>query len=231
MSNVFYNLKGTSNTIYQIGKLGVNLKNSSGNLLVRNAADSADATLTTSQLLNSGNSIILNSDAAGSGADWTYTFARPAAGMTAAVTLTFPIDDGAPGEVLSTDGSGNLSWASNSSNPQGEVTYTVPVAFGDSSPITAFTLPTDGVVDWIKIITRTVFNGTAPTLTTGVNGGSASLFTTTAQSDLKTAGGYTNDVTDIDQTSLASQDIELTYVPDSSSAGAAEVVFFYHVSN
>lgn len=69
---------------------GVRLKNSGGNLSVRNAGDSADAALTASQVNVSGDDLVLNSDAAGSGADRTLTLRRPSTGMTAAAVITFP---------------------------------------------------------------------------------------------------------------------------------------------
>lgn len=99
---------GTVRGYIRLGLTGVRLKNSSGTLVVRDAGDSADAAVTTSKVNVSGDSIDINSDAAGSGADWKYTVQRPASGMTAAVTLTLP-PDVAAGRLVS-DGSGNLSW-------------------------------------------------------------------------------------------------------------------------
>lgn len=61
--------------------------------------------------------VVLNANAAGSGADWAFTVQRPTSGMTAAVTLTLPVDTGSSGQVLSTDGNGVLSWASSGGAP------------------------------------------------------------------------------------------------------------------
>lgn len=69
---------------------GVRLKNASGSLSVRNAGDSADAAVTASQVNVSGDDLVLNSDAAGSGADRTLTLRRPSTGMSAAAVVTMP---------------------------------------------------------------------------------------------------------------------------------------------
>lgn len=107
---VFMDIKGTSQQSLQIQKGGARVKNASGVIQIRNAADGAFADLVAQILKAAGNSLELNTAAAGAGADWKMTLARPATGMTAAVTYTLPA---APinGNVLTTDGSGNLSWA------------------------------------------------------------------------------------------------------------------------
>lgn len=122
----------------RLGLTGVRLKNSSGALAVRNAGDSADAAITASKVDISGDVIDINSDAAGSGADWKYTIRRPSSGMTAAVDLTLPVDDGASGQVLSTNGSGVLSWASAESVSSAATRQTVLAGPVDSSGYSSF---------------------------------------------------------------------------------------------
>ncbi len=73
MAGLWSDLFGTTKAFFRIGKTGPRLKDSSGNLLVRNPGDSADAELTTSFLHNSGNSIEINSDAANTGTDRKLT--------------------------------------------------------------------------------------------------------------------------------------------------------------
>lgn len=97
------------------GLPGVRLESNAGGLTVRDTGDTADAPATVSKLNVSGDAIEINSDAGGAGADWKYTIQRPASGMTAAVGLTLPPDDGAAGQVLQTDGAGVLTWATPSS--------------------------------------------------------------------------------------------------------------------
>src|SRR6185503_5420994 len=101
---------------------------------VRNPGDSADAEVTMSKLNVSGNIVDLNSDAAGSAADWKYTLQRPASGMSAAVTLTLPPTDGSPGQALVTDGSGVLTFEDAASTASSDKVDTTDLAFGDSSP-------------------------------------------------------------------------------------------------
>lgn len=57
-------------------------------------------------------SLIIYSDAASGGVDYTTTF-QPSASQTQNTTFTLPVDDGTSGQVLQTDGSGVMSWASN----------------------------------------------------------------------------------------------------------------------
>lgn len=109
-------LAGTVNGFFRIGVTGVRLKNLAGNLGIRNAGDTADANLTAAKVSISGNVLELNSDAAASGADFMYSLTRPANGMTDAVNLTLPADDGTAGQVLQTDGIGNLSWVAAGTN-------------------------------------------------------------------------------------------------------------------
>lgn len=106
---VFMDIKGTSQQTFQIQKGGARLKNASGVMQIRNATDSDYADLVAKILKASGNSLELNTAAAGSGDDWKMTLARPSSGMTAAVTYTLPASP-INGNVLSTDASGNLSW-------------------------------------------------------------------------------------------------------------------------
>jgi hypothetical protein len=106
----FAGLLGTLSGYFKIGLSGVRLKNSSGNLLVRNSADNADSAVTASTLNASGDSLIINSDAAGSANDWTLTLSRATA-QTSAVTFRYPATNGTNGYYLQTDGSGNSTWA------------------------------------------------------------------------------------------------------------------------
>lgn len=184
------NLVGTVSGYFKIGGFtGVRLKNSAGDLLIRNTGDSADAKITTSQLKNSGDSIIVNSDAAGSGADWLLTLARPSSGQTAAWTFTFPIGPGTANYVLQTDGSGNTSWVAAGSTAACISVDTTTLAFNTSSPLTLFTLPANAVIDWVEVIVDTAFDGTTPSVTIGISG-TTSKYQGAGDNDLATLGGY-----------------------------------------
>jgi hypothetical protein len=134
-------LKGTSAGSFLIAIGGVLLKHTAGTLQIRNAGDTADAELTASKLNLSGNAIDLNADAAGSGADWLYRLQRPSTGMAAAVTLTLPVDDGSPSQVLQTDGNGVLNWTSIAGTGDQVAKDTTALAFGSSGVVAMFTLP------------------------------------------------------------------------------------------
>lgn len=181
-------LFGTLKDSFRLGLAGVRLKNSSGNLLVRNTGDSADAQVTASKLNMSGDVLDINSDAAGSGADWRYTLQRPSSGMTAAVTLTLPVDDGSPNQVLQTDGSGALSWASAGSTASSDKVDTTTLAFGTSSPLALFTTGGSDIITKIQIIVDTAFNGT-PSVSIGVSG-TVSKYMAATEVDLATVGVY-----------------------------------------
>jgi hypothetical protein len=217
-------LAGTSVGSFILGLTGVKLKNNAGNLVIRNNGDTADAEITASKLNNSGDSIVINSDAAGTGADWSITLARPAAGMTGNVVLTLPIDDGTPNQVLQTDGSGNLTWASASSTASSVKNKSVAVAFGSTSPVALMTTGVGDVIDSIDVIVDTAFNGT-PTMSIGVTG-TPSKYMATSQVDLKAAATTTFTVSP----SLPAQGVEsliITYAAGSASVGAARVVLHY----
>ena len=135
---LFADLKGTVETFFRIGLTGPGLKNVSSNLVVRNAADSADAQITASQVNVSGNDLVLNSDAAGSGADWSITLRRPSSGMTASYVLELPVDDGSASQVLQTNGSGVLSWVSAGTTAQCLTVDTTSLAFGSGAWASSF---------------------------------------------------------------------------------------------
>lgn len=222
-ANFWTDLIGTSLDYLRIGKTGPRLKNVTGNLVVRNPGDTGDAELTASKVSISGDVFDLNSDAAGSGADWKYTLQRPASGMGAAVVLTLPVDDGTPGQVLSTDGSGILSWISAASTAAAIKVDKTALAFGDGSPIAMFSTGLLDEVAVVRVYVDTAFNGTAPTLSIGISGSVSKYMPTTAV-DLKTTGMYEY------HANLAAAGVEAliaTYVPDSSSAGAARIEVEY----
>lgn len=216
-------LLGTTKGIFRLGLTGPNLKNSSGALAVRNAADDADAAITASAVNVSGEVLTLNSDAAESGADWKATISRAASGMTANLALTLPVDDGTASQVLATDGSGNLSWVSAGDTGLADKVNSTTLAFGDTSPLPCFSTGAGDVVNLINVIVDTPFNGTAPTLSIGVSG-ATSKYSATTDVDLKTAGVYQIHP-GLD--AAGAEDLIATYAADSSSAGAARINVFY----
>lgn len=226
----FADLLGTTANYLKIGLTGVRLKNVTGNLNVRNNADGADASVTASTYNASGDiGLVINSDAAGSAADWKITLQRPNSGMTADYTLTLPTTDGSPSQVLSTDGSGVLSWVSASSTDACVKTDSTTLAFGASSPVSLFTLPANAVVHQCEVIIDTAFNGTAPTVTVGVNGGSATKYMGATQNDLKGTAGDSYISHPNQAPTGTPENLEATYSADSSSAGSARILIHYSI--
>lgn len=219
---IFADLLGTLRATFKIGgTAGVVLKNSAGNLLVRNTGDSADAAVTTSKLNMSGDALDINSDAAAAGADWKYTLQRPASGMTAAVVLTLPPDDGSPSQVLQTDGSGNLSWVSAGSNANAEKVDTTSLAFGTGSPASMFSTTATDIITKVQVVIDTPFNGT-PSLSVGVTG-TTSKYLSSTDVDLTAAAGTVFEV----HPGLPAGGVEAliaTYTAGGASAGAARIL-------
>jgi hypothetical protein len=143
--------------------------------------------------------------------------------MTADVALTLPIDDGTPGQVMATDGSGVLSWASAASTSLCDKVDTTSLAFGTGSPLALFSTGAADIISRIDIVVDTAFDGTAPTLSVGV-AGTTSKYLTTADVDLKTVGVYQVHP-GIDAAGIEA--LIATYVADASSAGAARILVYY----
>jgi hypothetical protein len=224
---IWENQDGTTKTSFGVGLTGPKLKQSGNNLLVRNNADGADSEITASKVNISGESFVLNSDAAGAGADWTYTFLRPTSGMTAAVSLTLPVDDGTAGQVLSTDGAGVLSWVSSGSTSHLTARDTTTVAFGTSSPVTMFTLPANAVLEKVQVIIDTAFD-TAATVTVGIVG-TTSKYSGTSDVNLQATAESVFTVFSGKSPSGSTEAIIATYVASGASAGSARVIVDYSV--
>lgn len=75
-----------------------------------------------------GDYLVINEDASESSYDWKLILQRNPL-QTANYTFTFPVGDGTSGQVLTTDGSGNISWTSATATSLGglaDVTLTTP---------------------------------------------------------------------------------------------------------
>jgi hypothetical protein len=226
---VFMDLKGTSQASFQISKGGARVKNSSGVIEARNAADGAYADLVAEILKANSSEVQLNSNAAGSGADWKMSLKRPTTGMTAAVNYTLPAVP-TNGYVLSTDASGNLSWVAPATAPTGTVTQdTTTLVFGDSSPVAMFTLPANAVVNKVEVIVDTAFDGT-PTLNIGISG-TTNKYMDAAQVDL-TSGAEDRWESNPNKAPVGTTEaIIATYVAGGASAGSARIIVSYSNPN
>jgi hypothetical protein len=222
---VFKNFIGTTYTKFQLGVGGLFIKSVSSKIRARNAADNADMPLVGSVIAASGNSMELNEDAAGSGADWKYTLSRPPTGMTAAVELVLPPDDGSPGQVPQTDGNGVLSWLTVDAGSNKTIVDTTSIAFGTTSPLSLFTLPVNAVVMFVKVIIDTAFNGT-PSLSVGISG-TTSKYSGTTDVDLTAAAETVFEISPGLASVGTTEALIATYAAGSASAGAARILIEY----
>lgn len=217
-------LAGTALAYIRIGFTGPRLKASSGNLLVRNPGDSADAEITASKVKVSGEILEINSDAAAAGEDWMYTLQRPTSGMTAAVVLTLPATDGSPNQVLQTDGDGVLSFATAGTTSDKQTTDTTDLDFDSTSPVAMFTKPDAATISKIRVIIDTAFDGT-PSMSVGI-AGTASKYMASTQVDLTMAAATVFEVSP-GLPAAAAEDLIITYSAGGATVGAARVEVDY----
>jgi len=206
-------IRGVVGTIFQLGIGGPNLKNNSGTIQAKNPADSAFANLHIQELS-------LNDD------DTNKVTIKAPDALGADYTLELPSDDGSPGQALTTNGNGVLEWQSLTTGTDKVVTDTTALVFGSSSPVTMFTLPANAVIWLVRVIVDTAFNGSAPTASIGVSG-TASKYMAATELDLKTVGIY--EVEPGITANGSTEALIITYVADSSSAGAARVIVEYSI--
>jgi len=222
---IYSDLLGTLRSAFKIGgTAGVLLKNAAGHLLVRNTGDSADANVTAAKVSVSGDVIDINSDAAGAGADWKYTLQRPAAGMTAAVVLTLPIDDGTPGQAIVTDGNGVLSFVSTGSTASSDKIDTTTLAFGAASPVAMFSTGAGDIVEIVEVIIDTAFNGAA-SLSIGI-AGTTSKYMSATDVDLTAAAG-TVFMVHPGLPAAGAENLIATYAAGGATAGSARLQVHY----
>lgn len=227
MASRFEDLVGTLSSKFLFGLGGVQGKSVSGKFRARNTADSADAPIVGSVIAASGDSLQLNEDAANSGADWPYNLARPASGMTAARTVTFPAGAPSPNQALTDDGSGTgaLVWTTVAAGTDKAVVDTTSLAFGTTSPLTLFTLPANAVVLQVTVIIDTAFNGT-PSLSIGISG-TTSKYMASTQVDLTMAAATAFEVSPSLASVGSTEALIATYSAGSASAGAARILIAY----
>lgn len=223
IKHIFSDLLGTTLAFFRIGKTGPRLKDTSGALGVRNSLDSADVKVIASTFDASGDvGLTINSDSAGTGADWRITVQRPVAGMSSDLTLTLPVGPGSTGQVLSTDGTGVTSWISVATEASWTA-ETTSFTFGSGSTVSMFTLPSNAVIDNVKLIVDTVFDGT-PTATVGLTGDTARY--------MGAGMNWLDELAVFETTpgilaNSSTEALEIAFSPGGATAGAARVVVTY----
>ena len=223
---LFTDLWGTVKSTFQIEIAGVKLKNNAANLEVVAADGTTPAGITASKVSITGEVLEINSDATGAAADWKYTIQRPAAGMSAAVVLTLPPDNGSASQILQTDGDGVLTWASAGSTAACIKCDTTTVAFDGGSPVAALTLPANSIVHQVEVVIDTPYNGLAPTLSVGV-AGTVSKFMGTTEVNLK--GTAKDRYATHPGEAAGADEIIVTLVPSTADTGSVRVLVFHSV--
>lgn len=218
---------GTQVNNFRLGLAGVRLKDSSGNLVVRNTGDSADADVTADQFNASGDTgLVINSDAAGAGADWKISVARPTTGMTADWTLTLPTTAGSPNQVLQTNGAGVTTWVDGASGAT-DITDSTSFEFGSASTISMFTLPANAVVLSVIVIVDTAFDGTA-NLSVGISG-NASKYVASTDTSLQMADRF--DMPNENPPNVSTEALEISYSAGGATVGSGRVLVNYSVAS
>lgn len=231
MANQWLDAIGTQLNSFMVGlgTTGLRLKNVSGALVARNKADTADTTITGSQIRASGDNILINSDAAGSGADWTFQISRNPA-QTAALELQGPVAKGTDGYFLrqkpgTPAGVLELELAAPVSGAP--TVDTTNLVFGTTSPLALFTLPANAVVIKIEVVIDTSFNNT-PSLSIGITG-TTSKYASSTQIDLTEAATTSFSITPNVAPVATTENLIATYAAGGATAGAARILVTYSV--
>jgi hypothetical protein len=208
----FLKLDGTTSAKLQLNAAanGVVLKNNSANLDVRNAADSAYATVNVAETVLHGT---------------TYNVGLlPSASAVATYNLTMPVDAGTTGFVLATDGTGTLSWVPSASGAT-DTTIMTPLSFGDGSTVTSFTLPTGGIIMSMEMIVDTAFDGTA-NASIGITS-DHSMFMGVGDMNLQISAGW-NNFPNV-APAVAPEVVTIYYAAGGATVGAARLIINYSV--
>lgn len=227
---VFKNLLGTVLDRFQYGLDGPMHKRDAAELSVRNADDSEYAALRTALVRVFGDAIELNAGAAGAGADRVMRLVRPDTGMTTDIDIVMPTGTPSPGQQLRVaayaSGVVTLEYYTASVGASNMVLLDeTDIAFGATSPVALLTKPANALVDRVKVIIDTPFDGT-PSLSVGT-AGSASKYVAASHIDLGAAAGTVFELDAGEAATVGTEDIIATYSAGSASAGAARVQVYY----
>ena len=212
MNPFWQKLTGTTVGKFIISLTGVTLKNNAGNLEVRSNDDTDFANVSAQDLT-------LENNTTGFGVTVTTSGSQGAD-----YSLTLPVDDGTAGQVLSTDGTGVLSWQSAGSTETSWKADVTDFTFGSSSPLAAFTLPAGATIDRVDVYIDVAFD-TAATMSVGVNGGSASKYVASGDVNMQELGRYTVYNTELPE--VGTEAIEVTLSLASATAGEGRVIVTY----
>ena len=169
-------LRRTMQSIFRIGD--VQIKDSSGVVELRNAADSAYVDGKVNRIVvggdNAANAVILDAPAA----------------LGASVTFTLPGTDGSTGQFMTTNGAGILSFTSAIAN--GSLVQIEAFSDADDGvPVTVFTPPANARVLEVNVHLAVAAGAAGGVLTVGDNGGTADRYFNATDIDMQATGTYT----------------------------------------
>jgi len=218
-------LLGTNLNSFLIAIGGVRLKNSSGNLLVRNAGDTADSEITASKLNNTGNVITIGST--------NVLNLQRNTSQSGSLTVVYPSTKATDGQVLAQKAGTaanviEFEFVSTGNTSACITTDTTSLAFGSSATVSMFNLPANAVVQAVRVIVDTVFNGT-PSMSVGISG-STSKYLASTQVDLKdAAGAKIYESLPAITASGSAEALIISYTAGGATAGAARVEVDYAI--
>ena len=225
----YSDLLGTLQSKFRIGLGGPQVKNNSGVIEARDAADSAYAQMRMLLAAVTGNDVVLNEQSTDSGASWKYTLRRPATGMTHALTVVMPSGDPAPGQALTVASFAGdvitLEWSTVAGGADKLVVDTTTLAFGDASPKALFTLPASNVIPWAQVVIDTAFDG-SPSLSVGISG-ETSKYLSSTQVDLTAVATTVFEVSPGLPAPGGSEALIATYAAGGATQGSARILIAY----
>lgn len=222
MAVIQSNLTGITGNVLQVG-YGAKLVNNAGNFEIVGADGVTYATLKISEALVTGDTIIFG---AGTANEMSLTKNVLQSGS---FQLILPAGKGTTGQTLAqkagtASGVVELEWVTTGSNASSLKKGLVNLVFGSAATVPMITTGT-ATLDSVDVFIDTPFDGTAPQFTIGVAGNLSKYGIATAQ-NLKAAAGSRFTIYNA-LPSQGTEDIIITYLADSSTAGAARVVANY----
>jgi len=220
---------GTVFTKFRLGIGGPQLKNNTGVIEGRDAADAAYVAIAALLFQTYGDDFELNAGAAGSGDDWKFTLSRPSTGMTHDLQVIMPAGDPTTGQALTvasfTSDVITLQWTTVAGGTDKVVCDTTSLAFGSTSPVSMFTLPANAIIKRIAVVIDTAFDGT-PSLSVGVSG-TPSKYLASTQVDLTAVAGTVFEVDPGQAADASTEALIATYSAGGATAGAARILVDY----
>jgi hypothetical protein len=222
MSLIWNKLAGTLNAYFKLGLQGVRLKDASGNLVIRNSGDSADAEVTASKVNVSGADLVLDSDGN------ALTVSRNGS-QSGALQIVLPSAKATDGQVLAQKagtGAGviEFEFVSAGSTAAADKLDTTFLASGSTSPVAMFNTGAGDVIEYIDVVIDTAFDGT-PTMSVGISG-TASKYVASTDVDL-TAAAETVFRIPCGKGAQGEESLIITYSAGGASQGAARVLVHY----